>query len=71
LVGTPALFQAKEISSTNQQYGYEVEIPKKAFELYEGTDKEQIQIEIDGLYVKNGRVVLPSSSGFSGMLTRK
>lgn len=67
----PILFQSKQISFTNQKYVYEVEVPKKAFNVYERTDKENVVIRIEGIFTKNERVVLQLSRWYSGNLIGK
>ena len=67
----PIQFQSKEISSENKKYEYEVEIPKKAFDVYERTDKENVVILIEGIFTKNGRIISQISIGTEGQLIGK
>lgn len=66
----PIQLQAEEINLANQKFEYKVEIPKKLFDVYERTDKENISIWIKGLFLKNERIVLVHSQGDQGRLIR-
>ena len=67
----PIQFQSKPISLNNKKYEYEVEIPKKAFDVYERTDKENVAILIEGIFTENGRIILELSRGTEGRLIGK
>lgn len=49
---------------------YKVEIPKKLFDVYERTDKENIVVNIEGIFSKNDRIVLGISERSEGRLVR-
>ena len=66
----PIKFQTKQISYDSNKYEYEVEIPKKAFDVYERTGKDYVVITIEGFFTKNGRIVLQLSRGLEGRLIK-
>ena len=54
------------MNSTNQNFEYKIEIPKKLFDVYERTDKENISIWIYGFFHKGERIVLVHYQGDQG-----
>ncbi len=56
--------------TSNKEFKYKVVIPKKLFDVYERTDKENIVVNIKGIFVKGDRIVLETSHSSDGRLVR-
>lgn len=59
----PIHLRANEINIANPKFEYEVEIPKKLFDVFERTDKENVSVYIDGFFIENERIVLKRTQG--------
>lgn len=68
----PIQLQAEQITehTSKKEFIYKVEIPKKLFDVYERTDKENIVVNIEGIFSKNDRIVLGTSERSEGRLVR-
>lgn len=68
----PIQLKAEQIteSTSKKEFIYKVEIPKKLFDVYERTDKENIGVNIKGIFYKNDRIVLGTSEWSEGRLVR-
>ncbi|MCO1604306.1 hypothetical protein [Desulfosporosinus nitroreducens] len=68
----PIQLQAEQITehTSKKEFIYKVEIPKKLFDVYERTDKENIVVNIEGIFSKNDRIVLGTSVRSEGRLVR-
>ncbi|HZK53267.1 MAG TPA: hypothetical protein VFC84_03565 [Desulfosporosinus sp.] len=68
----PIQLQTERIfeQTTKKEFTYKVEIPKKLFDVYEDTDKENVEVTIEGIFSKNDRIVLEVSEGGQGRLVK-
>lgn len=67
----PIQLQAEEINLVNQEFEYKVEVPKKLFDVFERTDKENISVWIKGVFLKDERLILVHLQGDQARLMRE